>query len=420
MTSDIWVWAWLRGDTSPTLAGRFRHTRLPGGSLTGYRGEFVYGASYLGNPDKLALDPLQLPIVGKVFETTRLEGFFGTIRDAMPDDWGRLVIDRRYGPPPDPTGYLLLGMGDQVGNLGFSAMRDQPPHTPQLPRLELVNAARALMRGLEQDRPIKPPEGTRVSLPIRVNTNMGGARPKFTIEHERKQWIAKFPAIADRGAPIARIERAMLTLASACGINAANAQVVADDILLVERFDRALSVDGTGWRRDAFLSAQTVFQADPALQEYSFSGSYGRLALEMAKFSESVAADREELYRRMVFNCCISNTDDHERNHGFIADDTPGFYRLSPAYDMVPRQHNTERRYQALAIGDEGHAATRENILSNCTAFGLHREQAMQILEFVEATVQQQWRQRLSDVGLTDQQIDEWSVCFKPLPDTFD
>lgn len=416
MTSEIWVWAWLPGDTTPTLAGRFRHAKLPGGGTPRYRGEFVYGRSYLNNPDALALDPIQLRLVGRAYETAALEGFFGPLRDAMPDDWGRYVIDRMYGPQAELTGYLLRGGGDSIGNLGFSTAPDQPPETRPLPGWDILEPARLALQGLEARRPVDP---ALVGL-VRPNTNLGGARPKLTIEHQGRQWIAKYPAQEDRGAPIARIERAMLVLADACGIRSANAQVVAGDVLLVERFDRARGADGTGWRRDAFLSAQAVFHANVDVQAYAFAGSYARLSREMARFSEALAADRVQLYRRMVFNCCISNTDDHERNHGFLAGDTPGLYTLSPAYDMVPRKHATRRREHALAIGEDGFVATRRNILSDCAVFGLHREQAQEILDEIEATVQARWRQVLLDEGLGDEEAEDWAGCFTQLPDTLE
>jgi serine/threonine-protein kinase HipA len=286
------------------------------------------------------------------------------------------------------------------------------PQTPALPGWDILEPARAVLQGLEEGRAIDPAfRGI-----VRPNTNLGGARPKLTIGHEGKQWIAKYPAREDRGAPIARIERAMLVLAGACGIHAANAQVVHEDVLLVERFDRARSADG-GWRRDAFLSAQTVFHANVEVQAYAFSGSYSRLALEMARFSEALAADREELYRRMAFNCCISNTDDHERNHGFLAGDTPGRYRLAPAYDMVPRRHATSRREHALAIGADGFIATRRNLLSDCTTFGLQQAQAKAIVDEVEATVQAGWKRALLEEGLSEEQAQDWATCFRPLPD---
>lgn len=412
MTSEVWVWSWLPGDTRPTLAGRFRHARLPGGAPPRYRGEFVYGRTYLANPDALPLEPVQLRLVERLYETATLEGFFGPLRDAMPDDWGRYVINREFGPQDDPTGYLLRGSGDHIGNLGFSASRDTLPPTRPLPTCDILEPARAVLQGLEDGRAIDP----ALRGIVQPTTNLGGARPKLTIEYAGRQWIAKYPAREDRGAPIARIERAMLGLARACAIRVANAEVVHDDILLVERFDRAPGADG-GWRRDAFLSAQTVFHANVEVQAYAFSGSYPRLALEMAKFSEALAQDREELYRRMVFNCCISNTDDHERNHGFLAGDTPGRFRLSPAYDMVPRKHATVRREHALAIGADGFVATRRNLLSECATFGLQPARAKEIVDEVEATVAAGWARALSDEGLGKEQVQDWATCFQPLPE---
>lgn len=412
MTSEVWVWSWLPGDTAPTLAGRFRHTRLPGGAAPRYRGEFVYGRTYVTNPAALPLEPVHLRLVDRLYETATLDGFFGPLRDAMPDDWGRYVIDREFGPQGELTGYLLLGSGDHIGNLGFSASRDVAPQTRPLPGRDILELARAVLQDLEEGRPTDP----ALRGIVRPNTNLGGARPKLTIELEGKQWIAKYPAREDRGAPIARIERAMLVLAEACGIRAANAQVVHEDVLLVERFDRRRSGDGN-WMRDAFLSAQTVFHANVDVQAYAYSGSYSRLALEMARFSEALATDREELYRRMVFNCCISNTDDHERNHGFLAGDTPGRYRLSPAYDMVPRRHATLRREHALAIGADGFVATRRNLLSECTTFGLQQARAAAIVDEVEATVQAGWKRALLEEGLSEERAQYWATCFRPLPE---
>ena len=411
MTSEVWVWAWLPGDSTPTLAGRFQHTRLPGGAPPRYRGEFVYGRTYLENRDALPLDPVQLRLVDRTYETGTLEGIFGPLRDAMPDDWGRYVIDREFGPQGELTGYLLRGSGDHIGNLGFSSARDKPPEARPLPGWDILEPARAVLQGLEEGRPIDP----ALRGIVRPNTNLGGARPKITIEHEGRQWIAKYPARDDRGPPVAALERAMLRLAGACGIRAANAQIVHGDILLVERFDRARSADGSGWRRDAFLSAQTVFHANVEVQAYAFSGSYSRLSMEMARFSESLAEDRQELFRRMVFNCCISNTDDHERNHGFLAGDTLGQYRLSPAYDMVPRKHSTRRREHALAIGADGFVATKKNILSGAADFGLAPARAQQLLEEVEDTVRANWQQMLVDEGLTSRDAQDWVTCFTPL-----
>ncbi|MGE4240503.1 HipA domain-containing protein [Ramlibacter sp.] len=141
---------------------------------------------------------------------------------------------------------------------------------------------------------------------------------------------------------------------------------------------------------------------------------------QQGKFGERVAADRQELFRRMVFNCCISNTDDHDRNHGFVAGDFPRGYVLSPAYDMVPRRHGTVRHEHALAIGREGFIATRRNILSDCARFGLARDEAEAILEEVQAEVSRGWVGALRRHGAGDDDVEHWRPCFVPLPQHYD
>lgn len=318
------------------------------------------------------------------------------------------------GPQQELTHYLLKAGGDHIGNLGFSESREEVPQTRELPGIEVLAPARAVLAGLEAGRPVDP----ALSQIVRPNTGLGGTRPKISIEHEGRQWIAKFPAREDKGAPIARIERAMLALAAECGIRTAHAVAHEGDILLVERFDRTRAADGQGWRRDAFVSAQTIFHANPAVQAYAFSGSYPRLAMEMARFCDDLGKEREQLFRRMVFNCCITNTDDHERNHGFLASDTPGRFVLSPAYDLVPRRHATQRREHALALGQDGFLASRANLLSDCTVFGLRQQEADRIIDAIQEAVASGWRRVLIDEGLSDEEIADWAGCFAPLADS--
>jgi len=118
----------------------------------------------------------------------------------------------------------------------------------------------------------------------------------------------------------------------------------------------------------------------------------------------------------MVFNCCISNTDDHERNHGFLSDEaSTGAYRLSPAFDMVPRLHGTVRRYQALNIGDSGALPSVANILSSCEAFRIPPAEAVRIIEEIEAVVQENWRSCLLEHDLEREAVDELAACFRPM-----
>ena len=416
MTSDpstsTFVWVFLPGQTLPTLCGRFNHAMTPGGGAVG---KFVYGKTYLADSDAVAIDPITLPLADKEFSTTSQRGIFGVFVDAMPDDWGQFVIDQRKGRQPSPVGYLTHSLEDRVGNLSFSRSVDTPPQIPILPGRDILDPARKVIAGLELGRPL-PAELEHV---IQPNTALGGARPKITIEDAGSQWLAKFPSRRDSADfPVARIEAAPLDLATRCGITSAHAEVVhiqGDDILLVKRFDR-MRIEASGWCRDPFISAQTVFHSSPEVQAYAYAGSYPRLSRELTRWSADAKRDRRELFRRMVFNCVMSNTDDHERNHGFIGDDVIGSYRLSPAYDMVPSIHGTTRRFQALGIGENGAEPTAHNILSDCTAFDLTYQEAARILKEIQEQAQDEWKMCLVKQGLSASAIDKLAQCVESLP----
>lgn len=419
ISESTFVWAYLPGDTEPTLCGRYTHSPTPAGAI----GRFIYGQSYLGNARAEPIDPVSLPLASAEHGTSAPQGLFGVLADATPDDWGRYVIDRRFGRQPSPVGYLLKAAQDRVGHLAFSAAKEGVENAPPLPGRGMLPDALRVIVGLEAGRPI-PPE---LEAHIRPNTGLGGARPKLTIAGEGEQWLAKFPSMRDLPEiPIARLEAAGMELARRCGIEAAQCEVAhlnGTDVLLVKRFDRTALTGPDGqrhWGRDAFVSARTIFMSDPAVQAYSFSGSYPRLARELGRWSAAPAADRAELFRRMVFNCVIGNMDDHDRNHGFVADDLrPSAYRISPAYDLVPDIRgvvHTARRYQALGVGDQGALATVENILSGCEAFGIEPGQAARIVQEIQERALDQWRACCSDLGLDGPAWRQLEGCVAPIP----
>lgn len=413
MTSrSAFVWCFLPGDIEPTLCGKFTHEVAPDGQALG---SFVYGRSYLERDDALAIDPIALPLGNVAQVTTALQGFFGVIADASPDDWGRYVIDREFGPQRSPVDYLLKSQQDHVGHLAFSESPQQRPEwlTPW-DRSWLADAAR-VVAALDLRRPV-PLELERQLVP---NTGLGGARPKITVADDRYQWLAKFPSRRDvPEIPMARLEAATLSLARRCGIDAAHHDVVSldgVDILLVRRFDRARH--GTGWTRDAFLSARTLLVNGDSAQRYSFFGSYPRLARELGRLSARGTADRHELFRRMVFNAVIGNGDDHDRNHGMLADEErPDAFRLSPAYDLVPTLRPAKVRQQALGVGDFGAWATRENILTAASSFDLDEVAALDLIHDIEERAITHWTDCCREQGLTPDAVATLAACVQRLP----
>ena len=185
----------------------------------------------------------------------------------------------------------------------------------------------------------------------------------------------------------------------------------------LEPFDRSPR-DG-GWTRDAFLSARTLLSNGESGQRYSFFGSYPRLARELGRLSSRSAADRRELFRRMVFNAVIGNGDDHDRNHGMLADEErPDAFRLSPAYDLVPALHPPRIRQQALGVGDQGAWSTRENMLSSAASFDLDGTTANALIDEVEEAALDQWEQCCREHGLAPSAIAALAKCVQRIPET--
>lgn len=420
---QVFVWAFLPGETVPMLCGRLNVNTTPAGLTVA---SFVYGRKYLADKFAPALDPIRLPKRPAVFETSgQVAGepdIFGVIADSLPDSWGRYVINRRYGEQLFPTGYLLRASEDAVGNLCFSCGLEAPPVLAPPTRRELLDEAWAVIAGLESGKPISAALLDRV----RPNTAMGGARPKLTVADDQAQWLAKFPSGKDdKRFSQAKAEAAMLDLAARCGIEAAHAELQpvrgvdgapAGEVLLVRRFDRSLALDGKGWVRDAFVSARTIAQSEAGTRVAQYMASYTQVAEQLQRWSLRPVEDRRELFRRLVFNCCISNTDDHDRNHGLLADAEGHLFRLSPAFDMVPRVHGTRVRRQAMAFGDSGSEATVANLISAAPAFSLTVADASEVIEDVQRCVQENWLQCLLERGMTRDEAQVLAPCFGPLP----
>jgi serine/threonine-protein kinase HipA len=390
MSSEAFVYIMLPGETTFVTAGRFVLTEDRHGTALG---RFVYGRRYLARPDAVALDPIELPLAERTYETLRLKGMFGALRDASPDYWGRRVIEKHAGLAQlGEIDYLLHSPDDRAGALSFG--RAVTPPAPVRTYNRTVDLARlqALADQLiseETSAEATPAELAQVQDLLLLGTSMGGARPKVVVEDEGQLWIAKFNRTDDPWNH-ARVEHAMLVLARECGLTTAESritEVAGRDVLLVKRFDRESHEDG--YRRARMLSALTLLRTGDSHQ-YRERWSYVLLVEELRRVSSDPRADALELFKRMVFNALISNTDDHPRNHAVIA---PGNdWRLSPAYDLVPFPAvSVERRDLALTVGDFGRYANATNLLSQCARFLLTRDEASQIINEMEEHVRARW-----------------------------
>ncbi len=397
MTSEreCFVYIVLPGATEFVTAGRFRWSDEGAGGV----GRFVYGRSYRERDDAVELDPVELRLSSRVYETARMEGFFGAIRDAMPDFWGRCVMDRNAGfGELAEFDYLLPGSDDRAGALGFGPGVEPPVARHRFNRtLDLAKLQRAADAIVAGDRDRAGPLGVRAEELLLVGTSMGGARPKTVVEDGTALWVAKFGRTDDRwNHP--RIEHGMLALARACGLNVPDSRIETvggGDVLLVRRFDRDRS-DGV-YRRHRMVSALTLLRSDDSPSGRG-DRSYLLFADEVRRASAGAEDDLRELFGRICFNAAVSNLDDHPRNHAILAEGP--HWRLSPAFDLTPTPAIAlERRDLAMACGRLGRYANRINLLSGHGRFLLDREEAEAIFDRVADTVRDGWYVEMRRAG---------------------
>ncbi|MCF8079894.1 MAG: HipA domain-containing protein [Desulfobacterales bacterium] len=407
--NECFVYIVLPGTSTFVTAGRFVLEPDRAGLPVG---QFVYGKSYIGNPDAVPIDPIELKLSDTTCRTTALKGMFGALRDAGPDYWGRRVIEKHAGLPQfGEIDYLLYAPDDRAGALGFG-LGPKPP-APQrkfsktLDLDKLIGLADAIIEGE------KVPDGSdtrQVEDLMLVGTSMGGARPKAVVEDEDGLWIAKFNRPDDRW-NYARVEHAMLELARACGIQSAQSRfvTVADrDVLLVKRFDRERT--DKGYLRARMMSGLTLLRTEDTHQHRD-RWSYVLLTEELRRISSQPKNDAAELFKRMVFNALISNTDDHPRNHAVIAKDKD--WKLSPAYDLTPSMPiSIERRDLALTCGDLGRYAHAQNMLSQSARFHLKHEEAEAIIDAMEERVKTTWYETARREGVSEQDCETISTAF--------
>ncbi|WP_439408577.1 type II toxin-antitoxin system HipA family toxin [Bradyrhizobium sp. DASA03076] len=406
--TECFVYITLPGQTEAVTAGRFQLAKDRRGNALG---RFVYGKSYLSRGDAVAIDPVELKLSGETYETGRLNGVFGALRDAGPDYWGRRVIEKHAGVPQlGELDCLLNSADDRAGALGFG-LGQQPPSprrkfNKMLELAKLQEIAEALMR--EED--VKTEEAAQVQDLMLLGTSMGGARPKAVVEDDDGLWIAKFNRPDDRWNNT-RVERAILELAKACGLRVVESRVTtvaAKDVLLVKRFDRTKT--DKGYMRSRMISGLTVLRAEEAV-EMRDRWSYVLMAEEMRRVTQEPEKDAKELFQRMTFNALISNLDDHPRNHALVAKERE--WQLSPAYDLTPSPViSQEHRDLALEVGDQGRFANAKNVLSQHARFLLDAEEAKAIVSSMTEQVRASWYDVVRGQGVSEKDAETIKGAF--------
>lgn len=401
MATECFVHIQLPGTTTVVPCGRFVTT---GDGRTPGVGRFVYGRTYRERPHAVPLDPYHLPLSISTAETTDYGGIFGALRDASPDAWGRRLIEASLGRPDlTEVDYLLHAGQEHVGALTFGLSADPPPPVRQFNRVvdlgELLGAADAILQQMDTPQALDSALARLLEAP---GTTMGGARPKSMVAADGRLWLAKFPHPSDRW-NVAAVEAGMLRLARRCGIPTPDTRVIAvgdRSVLLVDRFDRNHRPDvADDYVRHRVLSAATVLRADDGGTDRA-RWSYLELADELRRYSADPGADKADLFRRMVFNALVSNTDDHPRNHALVA--RTADFRLAPAYDLTPApRRGSHEVHLAMRCGPAGTVARRQNMVAASGTFGLTRDEATAIVDHMQAMVTAGWEGDVRRCGAT-------------------
>ncbi len=378
----LYVWA-LVDPSKPVLAGEVRLSQLVADCAS-----FAYAPAWWNFP--LSED---LPMVaGQTFSAGERGSAPGALDDARPDRWGERIIRHLDRPARLSILEMLLFAGDdRFGALGISvsAERYTPRNLGPYPQLnQLAELAQAV-----EDVQLQAPIAANMQRLLQPGVTLGGARPKALLQTQDGPCVVKFSELDDAvDTPL--IEHATMTLAAMAGITVATTGVLplaprhgkARHALTIQRFDRAGAI------RLHCLSAKTVLRA-AGLHE-----SYPALATVLLRLvhPDQHTAMREELFKRMVFNILMDNTDDHERNHG-VRLGFDGYYALSPAYDVVPALQNLG--YQAMSVGVRGAESTLENALTELSEFGIKKPRAQTLITEV-ARIVDQWPQHFAQHGV--------------------
>lgn len=233
---------------------------------------------------------------------------------------------------------------------------------------------------------------------------MGGTRPKVSvIAPDGSLWIAKFPSKND-DINVGAWEMVVHELAALSGLNIPEAKLEnfskTGSTFLIKRFDRE------GRQRIHFASAMTLLgKNDGANAADGFS--YLDLASFIRKYGAAPKRDLKELWRRIVFNMAVSNTDDHLRNQGFLLSNEG--WALSPAYDMNP---NADGDMLSLNIDTNNNLIDFELALSVAKLYEMPEKQALEELKEIKNVVETNWKKLAQQYGLSRSEMEGMAPAF--------
>jgi len=409
---DIYVYADWLGLSQPTFIGILSAHQAKGRKAF----SFEYDKEWLKTKEQRLIDPDIQFYSGQQFPNNK--GNFGVFLDSMPDTWGRTLMKRREAQRAKTSGTkakslydidFLLGVYDEtrmgafrfkLNNNGDFLDNDIEKSTPPWSTIRELQQAVVHYENDKDNEAINK----WLKLLIAPGSSLGGARPKANILDESNElWIAKFPSKNDT---VDKAAWEYLTYKLAINVGIEMAECRLENVngnyhtFFTKRFDRV------GADRIHFSSAMTMtgnnedtIKDNPA--------SY----LDIVEFIQDngfqVDENLAQLWRRMIFNIAVSNTDDHLRNHGFILDKEG--WKLSPAYDLNP---SIDKDGLALNIDMHNNALDYDLAKSVGEHFRLNESQMNNIIAEVLASVKK-WEVLAKEIGISRAEQELMRSAFK-------
>lgn len=396
----------------PVLMGSLYVNVIKGGESY----SFEYDKGWLKKTGlTLTLDPELMPYSGRQYPTGK--NIFGLFADASPDRWGRMLMNKRERILAEKEGRkpsklydsdCLLGVYDEtrMGGIRFKVNPEGPflsdDKETAAPPWATLRTLEEASRNFENDETGLTEKW--LNQLIKPGSSLGGARPKATVVDTKDQlWIAKFPSKNDEN-DTGAWEIVAHDLAALCGLNVPEAKLEKFSPLrstfLIKRFDRL------GSKRVHFASAMTLLgKKDGA------SAADGSSYLDIAAFIKSYGAqpkkDLIELWKRIVFNMAVTNTDDHLRNHAFILTDNG--WILSPLYDVNPVPYGDEL---SLNVDEDDNSISIDLAVQTAVKFGISKSDAEAVAEDILQIVRDNWERTAARYDLTRRQIEEMRPAF--------
>lgn len=343
---------------------------------------------------------------------------FGCFSDALPDRWGRRLIDLRASLETEGKAShtlsdwdYLKGVEDEMRMGGFrfqdpadgTFISSTPGYSvpPTIHIDELLQAAKEIEKSEYKHL---EPEKKWVQRLFQPGSSMGGARPKACVQSGGQLYLAKFPSIND-DINVSRWEHFAHLMAKECGIIVAETQVLkagtGQDILLSKRFDR--TEDN---KRIHMASSLTVLGLTDGDGQRNGKGYLDIVDFIISGGGNHIEANLAELYKRVAFNICIGNTDDHFRNHAFLLGKDG--WELSPAYDMNP----TNSMFQALLIDANTNESSLNHLYNAHELYMLDETTARGIIMDVTRNMKY-WESMAEDIGLPRREITYFTDRFE-------